>query len=375
MHYCATFLLSLARLPEASWESFPGSECKAAEMDIQTAIRTVMRRQHLSRSEMGAVMRAIMTGEATSAQIGGFLVGLHMKGETVEEIAAAAEVMRELAARVVVDPTHLVDTCGTGGDAKGTFNVSTATAFVVAAAGGKVAKHGNRSVSSACGSADVLEAAGANLNLNPEQVAACIDRVGVGFLFAPRHHLAMKHAIGPRREMGVRTLFNLLGPLTNPAGAPHQLLGVFSERWVRPMAEALHELGSRQVMVVHSADGLDEISISAPTHVAELLDGEVREYILEPERCGVARVSLDAIRVGTAAESLAIIRRVYEGQAGPAADILTLNAGAAIYVARLAESLESGIERARRILASGAARDKLDEFVDYTNRLEELVDG
>jgi anthranilate phosphoribosyltransferase len=185
----------------------------------------------------------------------------------------------------------------------------------------------------------------------------------------------MKHAIGPRREMGVRTLFNLLGPLTNPAGAPHQLLGVFSERWVRPMAEALRELGSRRVMAVHSADGLDEISISAPTHVAELYDGEVREYILEPQRYGIVRASLDAIRVDTAVESLAIIRRVYDGYSGPAADILVLNAGAAIYVARLAESLESGIERARGILASGAARDKLDEFVDYTNQLEQSVDG
>ncbi|MDN5869853.1 MAG: anthranilate phosphoribosyltransferase [Nitrococcus sp.] len=344
-------------------------------MDLQTAIRTVMCHQHLSRGEMAAVMRTIMRGEATPAQIGGFLVGLHMKGETVEEIAAAAEVMRELAVRVVVDPTHLVDTCGTGGDAKGTFNVSTATAFVVAAAGGKVAKHGNRSVSSSCGSADVLEAAGANLNLDPEQVADCIDRIGVGFLFAPRHHSAMKHAIGPRREMGVRTLFNLLGPLTNPAGAPHQLLGVFSERWVRPMAEALRELGSERVMVVHSADGLDEISTGAPTHVAELNGGMVREYILEPEQCGVARASLDTIRVSSAAQSLAIIRRVYEGQAGPAADILTLNAGAAIYVARLAESLERGIERAREILSCGAARAKLDEFVNYTVRFNQSMYG
>lgn len=346
-----------------------------AEMDIQTAIHTVMCHQHLSHSEMAAVMRAIMTGEATPAQIGGFLVGLQMKGETVEEIAAAAEVMRELAVPIAIDPSHLVDTCGTGGDTKGTFNVSTATAFVVAAAGGKVAKHGNRSVSSACGSADVLEAAGANLNLAPEQVARCIERVGVGFLFAPRYHSAMKHAIGPRREMGVRTLFNLLGPLTNPAGAPHQLLGVFSTRWLRPMAEALRDLGSRRVMVVHSADGLDEISISAPTHVAELYDGEIREYVLEPQQWGVARGSPEVLRVSTAAQSLAIIRRAYEGQTGPAADIIMLNAGAAIYVARLAESLESGIERARAILASGAARDKLDELVEYTNRLDESMDG
>jgi anthranilate phosphoribosyltransferase len=288
----------------------------------------------------------------------------------VEEIAAAAAVMRELATRVQVDDRHLVDTCGTGGDAKGTFNVSTATAFVVAAAGGKVAKHGNRSVSSSSGSADVLEAAGANLDLTPDHVAQCIESVGVGFLFAPRHHSAMKHAIGPRREMGVRTIFNLLGPLTNPAAAPHQLLGVFAERWVRPVAEVLRELGSRQVMVVHSEDGLDEISIGGATHVAELKGGEVTEYRITPDQFGMARASLDDIRVDTAQESLDIIRRVFDGAPGPAADIIALNAGAAIYTAQLEPSLEAGVDRARAILGDGAARRKLAEFVEYTSRFE-----
>lgn len=337
-------------------------------MDIQTALRRVTEGENLSQEEMAAVMRAIMTGECTPAQIGGFLVGLRMKGETVDEIAAAARVMRELAAQVEVAPHFLVDTCGTGGDAKGTFNVSTAAAFVVAAAGGKVAKHGNRSVSSHSGSADVLEAAGANLDLTPEQVAHCVEEIGVGFLFAPRHHAAMKHAIGPRREMAVRTIFNILGPLTNPAGAPHQLLGVYSANWLRPVAEVLRELGSKHVLVVHAEDGLDEISIGAPTRVAELVDGDVKEYVIEPEQFGIARASLDTVRVTTATDSLALIRRVFAGEAGPAADIVVLNAGAAIYAAGLAESLAAGCERAREVLASGAAARKLEEFVAFTQR-------
>ena len=239
-------------------------------MDIATAIARVVEQRDLTASEMESVMRSIMTGQATPAQIGGFLVGLRMKGETVDEIAAAAKVMRELATRVDVGGPHLVDTCGTGGDGASTFNISTASAIVTAAAGGRVAKHGNRSVSSSSGSADVLETAGVKLDLTPAQVAACIDQVGVGFLFAPQHHSAMKHAIGPRKEMRVRTLFNLLGPLTNPAGAPNQVLGVFSPDWVEPLAQVLKQLGSEHVLVVHAEDGLDEISIAAPTRVAEL---------------------------------------------------------------------------------------------------------
>jgi anthranilate phosphoribosyltransferase len=338
-------------------------------MDLPSAIRTVMQGESLARPDMETVMRTIMTGEATDAQIGGFLIGLHMKGETVDEIAAAASVMRELATRVEAPTAHLVDTCGTGGDAQGTFNVSTATAFVVAAAGGRVAKHGNRSVSSSSGSADVLEAAGANLDLGPDAVAACLRDVGVGFLFAPHHHSAMRHAVGPRREMGARTLFNLLGPLTNPAGAPNQLLGVFGPEWVRPVAETLKTLGSERVMVVHSADGLDEISIGASTNVAELRDGAIHEYTIRPEDFGLTSVDLASVRAADASESLALMRSAFGGEAGPAADILALNAGAAIHVAGLVADLRDGVDRARAVLADGSVQRRLDDFVAETQRL------
>ncbi len=253
-------------------------------MNIQQAIQIIIEGNDLTMDQMTAVMRAVMSGEATPAQVAGFLVALRMKGEAVAELTAAASVMRELSSKVKVSTENLVDTCGTGGDAKGTFNVSTTAAFVVAAAGGRVAKHGNRSVSSKSGSADLLEAAGANLQLTPEQVAQCIKELGIGFLFAPAHHSAMKHAIGPRKELGIRTMFNLLGPLTNPANAPHQVLGVFSVDWVKPLAEVLQSLGSLHVLVVHAQDGLDEISISSMTEVAELKDGEVKTYSIKPER-------------------------------------------------------------------------------------------
>ncbi|TVQ72071.1 MAG: anthranilate phosphoribosyltransferase [Chromatiaceae bacterium] len=339
-------------------------------MNMQEAIRAVTEHRDLSGQEMITVMRQIMTGEATPAQIGGFLVGLRMKGETVDEVAAAASVMRELATRVDVDAKHLVDTCGTGGDASGTFNISTAAAFVVAAAGGRVAKHGNRSVSSRSGSADVLESAGVNLDLDPDQVARCINQVGVGFLFAPRHHGAMKHAVGPRREMGVRTLFNVLGPLTNPAGAPNQVLGVFSTHWLEPLAQVLKLLGSRHVMVVHAEDGLDEISIGAPTRVAELRDGEITTRIIAPEEFGMERTPLDAVRVDSAEESLALIRGVFEGRPGPARDITLLNAGAAIYVAGLAETLDAGIQRAAEVIDNGGAAAKMDELISLSGAIQ-----
>ncbi|NLO80042.1 MAG: anthranilate phosphoribosyltransferase [Xanthomonadaceae bacterium] len=339
-------------------------------MNIQNALRRITERQNLSQDEMAAVMRAIMTGECTPAQIGGFLVGLRMKGETVDEITAAARVMRELATGIKVDTKHLVDTCGTGGDARGTFNVSTASAFVVAAAGGKVAKHGNRSVSSKSGSADLLEAAGARLELSPRQVERCIEEVGVGFLFAPLFHSAMRHAVAPRREMAVRTIFNILGPLTNPAGAPHQLLGVYGREWLRPVAEVLRELGSRHVLVVHAQDGLDEISIAAPTWVAELVDGDIREYTISPEQFGIARTALEAIHAKDANESLALIRRAFAGEPGPAKDMIILNAGAAIYAADLTDTLEAGLERAREMLESGAAARKLEQFVTFTQEVE-----
>ncbi|HFD80960.1 MAG TPA: anthranilate phosphoribosyltransferase [Gammaproteobacteria bacterium] len=339
-------------------------------MDMQAAIRRVTDKRDLDAGEMAEVMRLIMTGQATPAQIGGFLVGLRMKGETVEEIAAAAGVMRELATPVPVSDPHLVDTCGTGGDGACTFNISTASALVAAAASALVAKHGNRSVSSSCGSADVLEAAGVNLDLDAQQVASCVKEIGVGFLFAPRHHGAMKHAIGPRREMGIRTLFNLLGPLTNPAGAPNQVLGVFGADWLEPLAQVLERLGSHHVLVVHAEDGLDEISIAAPTRVAELKDGTVHSYRVTPEQFGIDRGPIEELVVTDAAQSLAMIRRVLDDVPGPARDIVVLNAGAAIYAAGLADSLAAGVEAAAAAIASGAARQKLEQLVEFSHSFD-----
>jgi anthranilate phosphoribosyltransferase len=332
-------------------------------MNMQQAIKAVTEKQDLSSLEMTDVMRLIMTGEATPSQVGGFLIGLRMKGETVDEVAAAAAVMRELSTRVVVSGPHLVDTCGTGGDASGSFNISTASAIVAAAAGARVAKHGNRSVSSKSGSADVLEAAGVNLDLTPEQIADCINTVGVGFLFAPKHHGAMKHAIGPRREMAVRTLFNVLGPLTNPAGAPNQVIGVFSDDWVEPLAQVLKQLGSEHVLVVHADDGLDEISIASQTRVAELKDGEIKTYTIQPEDFGMARAQLADIRAEDAQRSLAMIRDAFANSQGPVRDIIALNAGAAIYVAGLVASLAAGVQRADDVIASGLAAAKLDQLI------------
>lgn len=336
-------------------------------MEIQTAIKSVIAGQDLSGDEMNSIMQQIMTGECTPAQVGGFLVGLRMKGETVDEISAAARVMRELASRVQVNCDHLVDTAGTGGDSSGSFNISTASAIVAAGAGAKVAKHGNRSMTSNSGSADVLEAAGVRLDIPPELIGACVEETGVGFMFAPAHHGAMKHAIGPRKEMAVRTIFNVLGPLTNPASAPNQLLGVFSREWVEPIAQALLRLGSRHVMVVHSDDDMDEISISAPTFVAELRDRQIRTYQIRPQDFGVQPAAYDSIAVRGPEESLQTIRGVLDNQATPARDIVALNAGAAIYVAGVADSHAQGVEKAFFAIASGAARDKLQELEQFTN--------
>ncbi len=337
-------------------------------MDMPAAIRAMTERKDLSNEEMTTVMRTIMTGEATPAQIGGFLVGLRMKGETVDEVTAAASVMRELATKVEVNKEHLVDTCGTGGDSSGSFNISTASAFVVAAAGGRVAKHGNRSITSKSGSADVLETAGVNLNVSPEQVAACVNEIGVGFMFAPAHHSAMKHAIGPRKEMAVRTIFNVLGPLTNPAGAPNQVLGVYAKEWVEPLAQVLKNLGSNHVLVVHAEDGLDEISIGSETHVAELKNGEVKTYTIKPEDFGMKSVGLEAVRAKDSADSLAIIKSIMDNNEGPAKDIVSLNAGAAIYVAGLAATLAEGVARAQEAIVSGAVKNKLDELIKLSNQ-------
>jgi len=281
----------------------------------------------------------------------------------VDEITAAASVMRELATPVAVSGDHMVDCCGTGGDGSKTFNISTASTFVIAAAGGQVAKHGNRSISSSSGSADLLEAAGVKLDLSPEQVAKCIEQVGVGFMFAPMHHSAMKHAIGPRKEMAVRTVFNLLGPLTNPAGAPNQVIGVFDAAWVEPLAQVLKQLGSHHVMVVHGSDGLDEITVSGDTHVAELKEGVVTTYTINPTQFGISIAGLESLAVDGATESLKVVKGVLDGETGAAGDIVALNAGAAIYVAGLADSLRAGVERAQALIVSGDARAKLDALV------------
>ena len=334
---------------------------------MQKAIKAVTEKQDLSAEEMSATMRLIMTGEATPAQVGGFLIGLRMKGETIDEIAAAAAVMRELASKVEVDKNHLVDTCGTGGDASGSFNISTASAIVVAAAGGRVAKHGNRSISSKSGSADVLETAGVNLEVSPELVAECVNEIGVGFMFAPLHHSAMKHAIGPRREMAVRTIFNVLGPLTNPAGAPNQVLGVFSKDLVEPLAHVLKRLGSEHVLVVHAEDGMDEISIASPTYIAELNNGEVKTYTVQPEDFGMSRADLEQIRATDSAHSLEIIKSVFNNTDGPAKDIVCLNAGAAIYAAGLTATLVDGVKKAQQVIASGAVAEKLEQLITKTN--------
>ncbi len=336
-------------------------------MEIQAAIKAVIAGRDLSGDEMSSVMLQIMTGECTASQIGGFLVGLRIKGESVDEISAAAKVMRELSTRVEVSGDHLVDTCGTGGDSSASFNISTASAIVAAAAGAQVAKHGNRSMTSNSGSADVLEVAGVKLDISPRQVAQCIEQVGVGFMFAPAHHGAMKHAIGPRKEMAVRTIFNLLGPLTNPAGAPNQIIGVFDGELVEPLAQVLNQLGSRHVMVVHAEDGMDEISISAPTRVAELKNGAVTSYTVSPADFDMEQAPLDQLRVESAEQSLATIRSVLSDNPGPARDIVCLNAGAAIYVSGVAESLEAGVESARTAISSGKAAEVLQNLVARTN--------
>ena len=336
-------------------------------MDIKEAIQSVVSGKNLSADTMLSVMNTIMSGNASPAQIGGFLVALRIKGETIEEITAAAKVMRDLSEKVVIDLPNMVDTCGTGGDASGTFNVSTASAIVAAAAGAAVAKHGNRSVSSKSGSADLLEVAGANLELTADQVAQCIRACNIGFMFAPLHHGAMKHAIGPRRELGMRTIFNVLGPLTNPAGAGNQVLGVFDPSILKPLATVLQNLGSQHVMVVHGDGGMDEISISGPTQVAELKNDQIVEYAISPDSYGLPLTSIDDIRVSDSSESLTLIESAFANQAGPAKDAIVLNAGAAIYVSGIENSLEDGIQRAAELIANGAAAEKFAQFIKYTN--------
>ena len=337
-------------------------------MNISEAIKAVISKQNLNESEMHDVMNSIMTGQTTDAQIGAFLVGLSMKGETIEEITASAKVMRALATSVELSSNdYLVDTCGTGGDGLGLFNISTASAFVVAAAGGKVAKHGNRSISSKSGSADVLEAAGINLNISPKLISQCIEEIGLGFMFAPAHHSAMKHAIGPRKELAVRTIFNVLGPLTNPAKAPNQIMGVYDKSLVEPIANVLKGLNSRHVMVVHSEDGLDEFSIANTTYVAELKDNNISTYTVHPGDFGLEEGNLDSIKAENAEQSLALINEAFSGKKGVARDIIALNAGAAIYVSGLVSSFDEGVTQANQILSDGSAQDKLDAYILASN--------
>jgi anthranilate phosphoribosyltransferase len=336
-------------------------------MTPQDALTRVIEHREIFREEMLSLMRSIMSGEVSPVLIAAILTGLRVKKETIGEIAAAAEVMREFATRVPVpDEPNLIDTCGTGGDAAHTFNISTAAMFVAAAAGAKIAKHGGRSVSSKSGSADVLEALGAQINLKPEQVARTISDTGIGFMFAPNHHSAMKYAAPVRKELSVKTLFNILGPLTNPAGAKQQVMGVFHPDLVGIQARVLQRLGSRRVMIVHGTEGLDEISLSGPTLVSELRDGNIREYTITPEALGLKSSDAAAIRVGAVEESKAMLLAALANEDGPARDIVALNAGASIYVAGLTASLADGVKRALDILRSGAARRKVDEFVSCT---------
>ncbi|WP_257295857.1 anthranilate phosphoribosyltransferase [Endozoicomonas sp. YOMI1] len=339
-------------------------------MQINEAINRVVQHLDLSRDEMVEVMQQIMTGQCSDSQIAAFLVGMRMKSESIEEITGAAMVMRQLATQVEVNAEHLVDIVGTGGDGAHLFNVSTASAFVCAAAGANVAKHGNRGVSSSSGSADLLEYAGVNLDISPDQVARCIEEIGVGFMFAPAHHTAMKNVVGVRRALGIRTLFNILGPMSNPANVKNLLIGVFTRELCRPMAEVLRELGNEHVMVVHSVDGLDEISIASETHVAELKDGNVCEYTLKPEDFNINSQSLIGLDVKDSNESLALIKDALGKQQGTyaekAASMIALNAGAAIYLSGVAGQLEAGILMARDAIDSGLALEKMKELASFT---------
>jgi len=343
---------------------------QASAMTPKEALNRLIDSREIFHDEMLSVMRQIMAGEMTPAQIAGILMGLRVKKETIGEIAAAAQVMREFATPVpIADDAHLVDTCGTGGDSAHTFNISTASALVAAAAGAKVAKHGGRSVSSNSGSADVLEVLGVKINLAPEHVARCIAEVGIGFMFAPNFHGAMKHAAPVRRELGVRTLFNILGPLTNPAGAKNQLLGVFHPDLVGIQVRVLQRLGSHRALVVHGCDGLDEITVSGETMVGELKNGQVSEYMIDPARFGVERADVEAIRVADVSEAASMLTGVLENVPGAARDTVLLNAGATLCVAGITDSLEAGVEKARSTIASGAARTKLVELVSFTQRV------
>ena len=335
-------------------------------MNITSAISKISSGLSLNESEMSDVMLDLLEGRATDAQIGAFLIALDMKGETVEEVLGAAKIMRKLSAKVEVNKDKLVDTCGTGGSGIGIFNVSTTAAFVACACGARVAKHGNRSATRKSGSADLLEAAGVSLELNPSQVSDCIENVGLGFMFAPGHHSAMKHVIGPRKEIAHKSIFNILGPLTNPASTPNQVMGVYDKKWMKPVAEVHQSLGSKNVMVVHSEDNLDEISIASKTKVVELREDKISEYVISPEEFGLELQPLDELKVNSPEESLSMAKKALNGEHSAASSMVALNAGAALYVSGVEDSLAKGIERALEGIKHKKGLDKLQELSEYS---------
>ena len=337
-------------------------------MNIQEGINTVASNQSLDQKEMSSIMSEILEGNATDAQIGAFLIGLSMKGETIEEVLGAVEVMRRLSAKVDTDLPILVDTCGTGGSGIGIFNVSTASAFVASQCGAKVAKHGNRSATRKSGSADLLEQAGVSLALKPNEVADCIKNIGLGFMFAPSHHSAMRHVVGPRREIAQKSIFNILGPLTNPASATRQVMGVYNKRWMNPIANVLKELGSEHILIVHSQDGLDEISIASATSITEMKDGKIFDYEITPEDFGFKTSSLKGLEVNSPQESLELVHSALTGQREEAGAMISMAAGAALYVSEVSDSLKSGINLAHECVNDGGGIEKLNQLVEYSSK-------
>ena len=337
-------------------------------MDIQSAISQVSARRNLTREDMSEIILEILEGKVTDAQIGAFLIALSMKGETVDEVLGAVGVMRDLSTKVEIDEPNLIDTCGTGGTGIGIFNVSTTSALVASSCGAKIAKHGNRSATRKSGSADLLEQAGVSLSLTPEQVASCIQEIGLGFMFAQAHHSAMRHVVGPRKEIGQKSIFNVLGPLTNPASAKRQVLGVYDKKWMTPIAEVLDELGSEHLLIVHSRDGLDEISLASPTYVTEMRDGKISEYEVSPEDFNFETDTLEGLQVNSPQESLDLAKLALQGKHKKASSMICMTAGAALYVSDIANSLESGVELAKRSVESGEGLKKLNQLVEFTSQ-------
>ena len=337
-------------------------------MDIQSAISQVSARRNLTREDMSEIILEILEGKVTDAQIGAFLIALSMKGETVDEVLGAVGVMRDLSTKVEIDEPNLIDTCGTGGTGIGIFNVSTTSALVASSCGAKIAKHGNRSATRKSGSADLLEQAGVSLSLTPEQVASCIQEIGLGFMFAQAHHSAMRHVVGPRKEIGQKSIFNVLGPLTNPASAKRQVLGVYDKKWMTPIAEVLDELGSEHLLIVHSRDGLDEISLASPTYMTEMRDGKISEYEVSPEDFNFETDTLEGLQVNSPQESLDLAKLALQGEHKKASSMICMTAGAALYVSDIANSLESGVELAKRSLESGEGLKKLNQLVEFTSQ-------